>query len=95
MQDSKKIELFNEALKDEQFVAAVGEAATETEFAAVLADKGIELTDDEAVAGFEAVKKGMSDDSEFDEESLEDVSGGLFLPVVFPWWRIIKILRCR
>lgn len=95
MQDSKRIELLNEALEDEQFAAAVGEAATEAEFAAMLADKGIELADDEAAECFEAVKKGVSDDGELGEESLDDVSGGILWPITGPIiaWYIIRKLR--
>lgn len=87
MLEMSSLDMLKDALEDEQFAHSLGSVSTESEFVALLAEKGIELTSEEASACYESFVEGESDDGELDAESLDDVSGGL---ATFPMlgWKI-------
>jgi len=78
MQEEKNFELLKDALEDVAFADALGDASTESAFTELLAGKGIELSSEETAAYFDAVRKGVAGE-ELDEESLDNVSGGIGL----------------
>jgi len=87
MQESTNLDILNVALEDEQFAVALSEASSVSVFADLLAEKGVDLSEEEVAACYEAVQKGASGMDELDAESLDDVSGGL---ATFPMlgWKI-------
>jgi len=87
MLEMSSLDMLKDALEDEQFAHSLGSVSTESEFVALLAEKGIELTSEEASACYESFVEGESDDGELDAESLDDVSGGI------SWRTAIKIAR--
>ena len=70
-------ERMNEVFSDEAFVKSLFELETATEVQAALKEKGIELTEEEALPFRDAFLKAES--GEFSEDMLEQITGGILL----------------
>lgn len=76
--DTRKMEKLNELFADAAFAEQVRTLDTAEELQALLAEKGIELTQEEFEAMLEACEKLMGQaDGELTDEQMEDVSGGV------------------
>lgn len=66
-----------EILKNEELAVAVCEAATPEAIKSIMSEHGIEMDDEACAACFDKIKSVLNDD-ELSEDSLEEVSGGIF-----------------